>query len=266
MNIKEYMKNPAGKGAVIPGRESIMYAYEGRYNTMMKTKPIELRVYRDADVYYFHLVLITESEERENTYDVVLKFSPLDDKMKKDMSIRNYDMKVFSNCPSFTFTYAYVAKLNGILIKELEDKYTGKVLTHPPVTRNPSLLFSYEKSIYFACKYILDNNYILKGHINGSLSRKITKDFFKNIRNIDQIEEEIKKHKSINQADKAGLKPDIPKHQYQKPQYNNPKTSVKKVSPIRDGWKKDSTIGQVKKKSVKDSWKKKSTVKYIKKK
>lgn len=206
MNIREYMKNPAGKGAVIPGKEALLEIFNRRYITMNKTKPITFDIYTDKEIVYYHIKLTTEADNRDNTYDVVLKFSPTSQADVNDKSIRNYELRFFSNCPSFTYTYAYVAKINDILVEELSDKYEDTVLKNPPVSRNPGLIFNYEKSTYYACKFLTESSeYLNKSYIK-SHSSKMTKNILKEIRTDSVIEEEIMRSKRKAKEDKRKKK------------------------------------------------------------
>lgn len=196
MNIREYMKNPAGKGAVIPGKEALLDIFNRRYGTLNKTKPIDFKIYVDREIIYYHVLITTEATDRDNTYDVILRFAPTSHADINDKSIKNYEIRFFSNCPSFTYTYAYVAKLNGILVDELSNKYSQTVLKFPPVSRNPGLIFNYEKSTYFACKFLLESRELLnKSYINAK-GIKFTKNIFKVIRTDSVIEEEIKRSRN----------------------------------------------------------------------
>lgn len=254
MNIREFMNNPSGKGAVIPGKAVLLMDLDKRYNELTKNDGISEKIYNHKDIYYFHIITKTESEERDNTYDVVLKFEPVDKNMLKDGSLKNYIMKVFSNSPSFTFTYAYVAGLNGILIEELMDKFDVNILGQPPISRNPSLLFSYEKTIYFACKYLLEHNKLNKSYLKGN-SKPLKKEFFKNIRNYKQIEEEITRAKNKIKADKMNLKPDKPLVP-PRPTYKNSDKSAGKIKNVNTIKKIGSTVKPIKPKKNSTSVKK----------
>ena len=66
-------------------------------------------------------------------------------------------MKIFSNCPSFIYTYAYVYNEKKELIEWAKSKYSKHVLEKSPDRRNAYHISSYERSIYFACKYLSTN-------------------------------------------------------------------------------------------------------------
>lgn len=202
MKIDEFLKNPQGKGAIIPGREQLLMNLDYRLEVMEKYKTIELNIYTNENDVYYHLIIPSENKERENNYDVILKFKQTDDKDKYDMSYRQYELEFFSNCPSFTYGYAYVANINGYLIKELADKYEPQVLKYPPTSKNPGMVFGYEKSIYFACRYIMnDKKLLLKSYVD-SHGQKLTPAILKSIRHMNIIEEEYKRADKVRRTEK----------------------------------------------------------------
>ena len=193
MKIDEFLKNPMGKGAVIPGREQLLMVLDYRLKLLKEKQNITMKIYKSETDVYYHVMIPSENEDRDVTYDVIIKFKQTEKNEKFDQSYRQYQIEFFSNCPSFTYGYAYVANLNGYLIKELADKYEEVVLSRPPVSKNPGLIFSYEKSIYFACKYIMeDKQVLLKSYVN-TYGEKLTKNTFNEIKHMNLIEEEYKR-------------------------------------------------------------------------
>ena len=196
MNIRQYLDNPMGKGAIIPGKQAIIEDLNKRYNELIKEKKIENTIYQDGNDYIFHLIIPSESE-RDNTYDVVVQFSPVDKTSKGDESILEYDLKFFSNCPSFIFTYAYAYSLNGSFIDYLDVKLEKEVFKSPPVVKNPNNMVNFEKSIYFACKFIYEEKkFLSKNYLKTSCQKFKKKDFIYKIRTQEQIMMEIKKAKN----------------------------------------------------------------------
>jgi hypothetical protein len=193
--LKEFLDNPMGKGSTaIPNRQLIKDDLNKRYKELTKKKKISHKVYKRGDDYYFHMKIPSESE-RDNTYDVVLLFTIEDDKdLKYDNFLNRYYVKFFSNCPSFTYTFAQVFNQYGFLIKELGGKYNNIVLNNEPIIRNPGQIVSFEKSIYFAALYVNDS-FILKNklHLNQNSESYDKTKFVNSIRNTDTIELEIKK-------------------------------------------------------------------------
>ena len=90
-------------------------------------------------------------------YDVLLKF----EKNKKSLgtTILDMEMQLFSNSPSFLYTYANAYDKQKLFIRECKKKLSSKMLSDIAKTRNPYGVLSYDFSIYSALHYILSNGY-----------------------------------------------------------------------------------------------------------
>lgn len=170
MTIEEFHNNPAGVGsAAIPNRDAIKADYARRLANLRRTKPNAFKVetFVNGEDYYLLVVIPSEDKERNNTYDVVFKFSA-DKDIQGSTSVKNYNVQVFSNSPSFVYTYAYVFDKEGMLVPELKSKFRDETFD-PPTTRNPYESISYEKTTFMATQYILDSTVILlKDSFKGS--------------------------------------------------------------------------------------------------
>lgn len=206
MKIDEFIKNAGNRGAIIPGKEVLLTNLDYRMQLLEKNKNITLNIYPDRDIVYYHFLIPSENIERNIEYDVVIKFKPDDKNAKYDGSYRQYNIEFFSNCPSFTYGYAYVANLNGYLIKELANRYESAILKYPPVSRNPGLVFSYEKSIYFACKYLLNDKHLMSKSYVDSYGKKLTPEVLKSIRHMNIIEEEYKRADKVRKEEERRKK------------------------------------------------------------
>lgn len=167
MNIREYVDNPMGKGdSSIPNRKQLVESLNLKYENLIRNKgnKIKMTAYRDKlkDVYYFHLIIPSESE-RDNSYDVVFQFSDESKQHHHELSISNYDVKVFSNSPSFAYTFSYVYAKHGLLIDWLSSKLGKEFITKEPVVRNRFGIINYEKYVYFGARYILDSKRLNRG-------------------------------------------------------------------------------------------------------
>ena len=211
-SLREFVDNPMGKGSnAIPSRHLIREDLNRRFEKMLgeKEKKVSLEIYRDRDSYYFHFKIPSESSLRKNNYDVVLHFF-LDENTKdaqQDKNLNRYLVRFFSNSPGFTYTYAYAFNLHGLLIEGLSDKFKPIVLQNPPVTRNPGEIISYEKTTYFACIYLLQNNKYLSKMIINPIAKPLKwNEFQRKIRNTDQIELEIRKENQRVEREKKAQK------------------------------------------------------------
>lgn len=211
--IFEYMDNPMGKGSTaIANRGLIKTNLDQRYEKLIyKHHDFKCNRYFDGNNFYFHILIPSESE-RNNNYDVVIELSdPLGD-FTKDITLNRYVMRVFSNCPSFVFTYAYVFNKYGMLIDALKDKYTDMIFDNSPNVKNPGEIINFEKSIYFACKYLSSHKTLLNKLTLANTSSIGMKRTFEKIRNTDTILKEIKKENNrINEEKKTKNKSNVHK-------------------------------------------------------
>lgn len=178
MKLKRFLSDEIslGKGAVkIPAAEMIQ-KYRDQYN-MMKARGLRFK-------FTLHYVLpggrviihvkVPSETVRNFYYDVLLELS-LDGGAKK---FEDCHVRVFSNCPSFVYTYAYVfyhladdergkqsmmiddlkqkIPKNSIMIQDVAQKVGDTPLIDRPVVRNPYGLPLFDKSIYYAVFYILE--------------------------------------------------------------------------------------------------------------
>lgn len=202
--LQEYLDNPMGKGSTaIMNRQLIKSDLDTRFEKLLKeNKKFEYKVYQDKFDYYFHFMIPSESE-RNNTYDVVLQFTKGEHGLIEDPSLKNYTLKFFSNCPSFVYTYAYVYNDYELMIDFLKGKYDDITLTDSPITRNPGEIINFEKSIYFACKYLDSNKTLMNKIVIAATVKKLNKnELFKKIRATSTIMLEIKKENNRLKDDK----------------------------------------------------------------
>ena len=166
MTLKEYLANPLGKGdSSLPGGKLIIQNLEQKFIALEKKKGslIELTPFYDGktgDV-YIHLVIPSETE-RDNTYDVVVRFFDGSGKNKLATSIADYDIQLFTNTPSFVYTHAYVYYEYGLSIDFLKDKLGKLATTQAPTVRNRYEIVSYDKYLFFATKFIQESRMMSK--------------------------------------------------------------------------------------------------------
>ena len=152
ITMDEYLRNPNGRGAVMPGLVALKADYDNRFNQLMETKPgsFKITMYSDKNVLYAHMKIPSESYD-SIAYDVVIRFTK--DRSSSD-DIATWSMSMFSNAPSFVFTYTYTYRKYDIGIRELSAYLDKRALTDRPKIKNPYGMLGPDKSIYFALKYI----------------------------------------------------------------------------------------------------------------
>jgi len=156
MTLNEYLMNPMGKGSsIIPSNSTVKQTYRQKYETM---KPnIRVMWYIVSNKILVAHVKVPSSTVPTLSYDVVIEFDT-DGNVSIDKNLlmeRPY--KIFSNSPSFMYTYANVYNSRGLLCKWLKSKFDKIVFKKAPTTRNQYNIISYEETTYIAALFIQEN-------------------------------------------------------------------------------------------------------------
>ena len=208
--------------------------YTDRYNALKKIKKeIYVKIYIENEKsYYFHVLV--PSDMREMHYDVVIHFTDSGD----HMSLRDWDVKLFSNCPSFVYNYAYVYLKNNLFIPQLKDKLNNIVFETKPENTNPSKFIMYDKSIFYAIHHIFRNTrYISRYMIHRDSLNYNESELINSIRSFDDIMNEIsnnKKDTGINTLKKLGERSKVTKAvKKTKERINKTVRRIAKIKPIK---------------------------------
>ena len=167
--------------------------YNTKYSAYVSTNKIRIHaVSVIEDSYYYHIKIPSESNKDGNfEYDVVIRFFTDKEDVAKEPHLRRYYIQFFSNSPSFMYQYAYLYKQEGFLIEALYDKLDPDYIDTPPEKTNSSMVKSYDKSIYFACRFLTETKfrYLEK---NGVINSKKISDrkFFQNISDFKSVKME----------------------------------------------------------------------------
>lgn len=182
MKLQSFMNDnlPVQKGSVKIPIKGLIETYRDDYYKMKAIKKIDCThtVYRMPDDTTIVHVKVPSGTVKNFYYDVLYELSYTN--TTKD--ILDCEVKIFSNSPSFVYTYAYVFYHMGategvaaptgmlinrttqkipkdrLLIREAEKKLGKEPLREPPVVRNVLGLPLFDKSLYFALFYLLDNS------------------------------------------------------------------------------------------------------------
>lgn len=232
MKLRAFMSDtmqPA-KGAMKVSTKGIIEGYRDRYDALIKRPEAKFQV-QTYKVSLNHQIMVHVKVPSETVYtlhyDVLLALSP----EKGTMDLLDCDVKIFSNCPSFVYSVAYIfahwdpdakagtnAKGKGMMIDTLKgklprdrmlipgtEKKLGKQPVHdPPVVRNPLGLPLFDKSIYYAIFYLQDNvpyDQIIHTHNNVSMARVVAsvEDFERLMSYRRKLEQEQKRQKALQQ-------------------------------------------------------------------
>lgn len=197
--LLSYIDNPMGTGAaVLTSREAIKRDLETRFYKLEGKGSMVPIVYKDIKGNYFFHVIVPSETDRNNTYDVIIKFEPTDGKKgETTSSLKGYNVKFFSNSPAFIYTYAYVYNQHKLIVDELKNKISHEVLTVAPKKRNPQETFGYEKSLFFAAFSIMKDDKFLNKIIVDPIAQNYTIKKLENaIRNDEKIKQQIRREQN----------------------------------------------------------------------
>lgn len=150
MTIADYLQNPYGKGSAFSSSSKQKDDLDNQFTKL--SEKIISKIYRYRDFVIYHVVIPSTKKDDVN-YDVVIEVET----KYLHQGAANLDalnFKVFSNCPSFIFTYAHVFRGCGMLCDWLLPKYNKEVRTKAPVKRNQYGIVGLERSVYLALKHL----------------------------------------------------------------------------------------------------------------
>lgn len=176
---------------------SIKYLLENlqkRYLVNIEPNITTVDAIKEKDNYFILVKVPSESNTEYKSdkifYDVIIELSPPNKSYLNNESVRDYDVRVYSNCPSFTYTFTYVYYKKDALIKMPKGAYTRKALSKAPKVRNPLLLFGIEKTLWFAICYIDKNKLFRRSNLEAL------------VKDDSKLKDLIKEHKIIGQDQK----------------------------------------------------------------
>lgn len=177
-NIQDLFSRPMGKGA-FSNTTMVKNAYRRRYLELYRKKKSEFthNIYEKDDIYYIHITIPSENVDKV-IYDIVFKFTPHGINDIRDTTVDEYNVNVFSNCPSFTYGYAYVFNEHDMLIDEFKDLFHKPILKKEPKVRNPDHTMGHEKSLYFAYFYYQNNLLNIKDNLDDDAKRPTKRNLF----------------------------------------------------------------------------------------
>ena len=161
--IIDFLRNPAGSGSgQVSSRYSIIQNLKDRYHKLLADKKtFSYSIYSSKNSIIFYVKVPSESLPPKSIwYDVFIELkSNASQLSKKDFFAT--EAKVWSNIPAFVFTYAYAATHEADIITWdwIRPYLPKKALTKPAEIRNPENIMGFEKSIYFALLYLIENDY-----------------------------------------------------------------------------------------------------------
>lgn len=219
MTIQEYLSNPTGRSDAAMMLGTIRKRFDQEFSVLQNA--IRVKWYFIENKSYVAHIRIPSSSYGKVFYDVLIEYDITS--IEGNSDFRQKAFRVFSNCPSFTYTYARVFYNMGMIIPWAQRKYNSKVLGLDPDKRNPGKIVNYEKSLYFAFRYLNKHaSYYQRIIPSESLTVKDETYILRNVQSSDTVKlatqkiQDAKKKTEISKI-KRGKKPEaIETHQYKR--------------------------------------------------
>lgn len=181
ITFEKYITNPSGnKGNLFLNMSMVKGNLQEKFDKLLYDKKdnFALNVYKHGG--NFILYVKVPSSRYDLFYDVVFEIQDRtnEDKPLDRVNLSKCEFKVFSNCPSFAFTYAHIFNNRKLIIDELVSKYAKDIIKRPPYEKNYYEIVAMEKSLFYAISYLLSrcttledvNNLCEKGNCFSAIS------------------------------------------------------------------------------------------------
>ena len=148
--LNEFITNPFGNAK-----------YDKQNKLELEFKKIQkfmvIKGYCQVDDDYMIHIKIPSTSKQGEMYDVVILFFTDITSVKRELTVKNYYIKFFSNSPSFIYQYAALYNKHGFLIDMLYEKLDKNYINTLPDKTNSKYDMYYDKSIYCACRLLQEN-------------------------------------------------------------------------------------------------------------
>lgn len=199
LNFDSFM-NPM-KGNAAFSIKTQLQAYKELYLTKISKELLVSCVYNKRyDRWMFFFKYPSENNEKYPSnifYDIMIEFDPQRKSDAAAATLNTYDIYVYSNSPSFVFTFDYVMKQQVGFPKSLPKSYLSKIaITKPPKIRNTFQILTAEKTTWICFYHLYRNGYLNKDIAKQLISDKTkTEDFY--IKNMQTQPEKLQEIKSM---------------------------------------------------------------------
>lgn len=187
MTFEEYINNPTQSRAFVNMREMNRITYTAKFNIMMvkENGKFDYHLYTLKDKFFIYIKIPSETVP-DFYYDVVIEFFPSKKGFDEFRTLDKYQVRFFSNDPSFVYTFAYAFNKNNMFISELSAKMGKIPLSTKPKETNPKLEIGHVKSLYIAYLYIKNAGLLHKGRFKAEATKLDYKQLMSNIMNADE--------------------------------------------------------------------------------
>ena len=232
--LKSYLNNPGGKGSSVGiALQTAKNHYMEEFKKVEGKMSLKWFYTPKKDYLCAHITLPSQSTE-SILYDIVFEFHLGETRTYGDY-ILDYPVKVFSNAPSFMYTYAYAFHKEKRLVSWSKTKYPPNTLSTEPVSKNPYKQISFERSIYLAAAYLQNRReYVPLALGTGTQINKIAMvaDYVQDMDSLDKKRKDAKLQKNADsERKKAPINPGRPKNRTTPSTSTKPSTSSATKKP-----------------------------------
>jgi hypothetical protein len=218
--LSDYLSDPSDSNAEIPKLRDYISLAKQEFQILKGVMTLKwFALKNDILVAYIQL---PSRHTKGILYDIVLEFDSSD--VTAD-TIDDLPVRVFSNCPSFTFRVAQAFDSEGLLIPWLKQKFDTSIFAKKSEIINPKKEIKFERSIYTAAMYLLSDKRNDLDHIKKiALRTSNVMDIYMYVKTeaiVAKLHEE--KQKLIKEKKESGKKEVTP---LEKAKKSTPKTST----------------------------------------
>lgn len=175
MNITytQYINNPLGeKSSVITNRGMYQKMYRDKLDKILLREggKVKYTLYTSKENYYIHFKIPSEVIDKFY-YDTIIEFYTNDPIKSKSESLKDYNVRFYSNDPAFVYTFAHAFIKNDLFITDMTSKMSKEAIKHVAKEKNPKNLVGYVKSLFFAYLLIGDYGLFSKTLYNSSAEK-----------------------------------------------------------------------------------------------
>lgn len=234
LNVDDFI-NPM-KGNAVFNLKPILENYKKHYYEYYSSKIKVACVYNKyTDRYMFFFKVPSESNDKYPTeidYDVIIEFDPPNSSKpsaKASADLKPYNIYIYSNSPSFVFSFDYVIKHKFGFPKCLPSRYLSNIAcTRPPEIRNRYEIMTVEKTTWVAFFHLYHNGYLNKETLQTLVSKN-NENYY--LRLVETQPEKLKEIKAMQEMVRDTNKKERMKT---KQSSNNDKRYIQKASILNN--------------------------------
>ena len=254
MTFDQYINNPMGiKNSVISNREMYRTMYTEKLSKILlrENGKVSYQLFRNKTNFFIYIKIPSEAIE-DFYYDVVVEFYPPKDRsVGPERTLSNYNVRFFSNDPSFVFTFAHAFIKNNMFMNDLKPKMSKEAVKRNADERNPQNTVGYVKSLYFAY-LIMKQRGLFQKVLYEAVPLYNKDELLKHIEYADdKIRDRQKAYEEKQKAKKRKKKPDILPPQLHNNNTNDNPFAIKRTKTISNVNKTRTTANSKTKTGVK---------------